>query len=551
MVNTMGRAKGYQTMNRALGSRIALLVLCATFALGATARAVVIVCPIDGEINPSMAVVVERAVEKARVLEASAIVFRIDTPGGRVDSAIEITTSIQKAPCKTIAYIEGMGAISAGAVISYACNVITTTPVATMGAAQPVVLGGPTGMIPAEEKSVSFVRAKIKALADSRGHNRDIAVAMVDKDIELRGMRRDDGTYRVYSVDSAIPFEANPPPARVNESVNPIKKLLDPTNLLPGLPESPAPAPATAPPARSSAPPPEAGTVVFEDGSVLLLERGKLLTLTPEECLKYGVIETTVMSVEEALDFYDVDGREFVAITPTWAEGVYEFLTSPTIAGLLLMLGMGGLYFEVKTPGFGLPGIIGITSLALLFGSNYVLGLTDVIDVILISSGLILIVIEMFVIPGFGVAGVAGILCFIVGIYLSFVNFTFPEYSWQFQQLWDVGYTFVVAMVTFTAMLLATWRLLLKTPFYNMLVLENTQDIVDDYTVQTGEVSEAHMGLHGIASSMLRPTGRGRFGGRNVQVVTRGDFIEAGTPIVIVEADGNRYVVEQTPEDSQ
>lgn len=372
---------------------------------------------------------------------------------------------------------------------------------------------------------------------------------MVDDDIELRGRLNEDGRYSVYSVDSAIPMEPDPVPASDSAPVNPLEKLLDPTNLLPGLPETPKPTPAA--PAATPEVVHEVGTVVFDDDSVLLLARGKLLTLTPEECLKYGVIETTVTSVDDALAFYDIDDREYVMIVPTWAEKVYEFLTSPTIAGLLLMLGMGGLYFEVKTPGFGLPGIIGLTSLVLLFGANYVLGLTDIIDVVLIISGIILIAIEMFVIPGFGVAGVAGILCLMTGFYLSFVNFTFPEYSWHFQQLWDLGYTLVVAMASFSALVFFSWRLLPKTPFYNMLVMSGTQDTVDGYTVQTDEVSEAYTGLRGTASSMLRPTGRGRFGNRNVQVVTHGDFMEAGTPIVIVEAEGNRYVVEEDEEDSE
>jgi membrane-bound serine protease (ClpP class) len=149
------------------------------------------------------------------------------------------------------------------------------------------------------------------------------------------------------------------------------------------------------------------------------------------------------------------------------------------------------------------------------------------------------------------VAGVAGILCLMTGVYMSFVNFTFPEYSWQFQQLWDVGYTLVVAMASFSALVFFSWRLLPKTPFYNMLVMSGTQDTADGYTVQTDEVSEAYTGLRGTASSMLRPTGRGRFGKRNVQVVTHGDFMEAGTPIVIVEAEGNRYVVEEDGGDSE
>jgi membrane-bound ClpP family serine protease len=156
------------------------------------------VCNIKGPVDEGVKVLVQRAVQEANANEAAAIFFRIDTPGGRVDSAIEITKAIETAKLPTVAYIEGMGAISAGALISFACDTIVMTPGTNMGAATPVMMT-PEGATPLGEKEVSFLRAKMRALAESNGHNPDIAQAMVDKDIELRAYTNEQGEYVVFA----------------------------------------------------------------------------------------------------------------------------------------------------------------------------------------------------------------------------------------------------------------------------------------------------------------------------------------------------------------
>ncbi len=497
---------------------------------------IVVVCPITGMIEPSVAVLVDRALEEARELGARAIVFRVDTPGGRVDSAVEIASAIMEAPCQTIAYIEGMGAISAGALISYSCDDMIMTPGSNIGAATPVIASA-QGMLPTGEKEVSFMRAKMRALAEGNGHNPDIAQAMVDKDIELRSYVDGSGQIAVYAITSVSGEE----PKRTQAPASLLEDIL---RRFTGGASPPLEEPEEDV-SQSEIEAPGPGTLVYEDGSEQVLASGKLLTMTPKEAEKYGLIPATVESLDEAVRFYELGDVTYHEIEANWAEMTFGFLTNPTVTGLLLMLGMGGLYFEVKTPGFGIPGLIGVTCLALLFGSHFVLGLTDTIDIVLIASGVILLLVELFILPGFGIAGIAGFACILIGTYLALVDAPIPQYSWDYDRLGDVTYSLAVALGTFFIFVAATWRFLPRTPLYGRLVMAGTQQAEEGYVAQTTEDVEAALGLRGTTISMLRPTGSGRFEGKKLRIVSRGEYIGKDVPVEIVEVEGNRYVVER------
>ena len=177
--------------------RTVLLSVLVLLARGAAGEGFVVVCPVSDLIDDGIAVVVERAVHEAR--EADALVLEVDTPGGLIDAAKDISISIGKARCQTIAYIKGMGAISAGAMISYACDDMIMEPGTNIGAATPVVVG-PQGMQPTGEKEVSYMRGKMRALAERNKHNPGIAEAMVDKDIELRSFLDPQGDWQIFAV---------------------------------------------------------------------------------------------------------------------------------------------------------------------------------------------------------------------------------------------------------------------------------------------------------------------------------------------------------------
>jgi len=530
-------------MIRSVGFILTILLVV----VNAPAFGYVVVCPIEDEVGDGMGVIVDRAVDEAA--DAEAIIFEVDTPGGRVDSAIRISQRILEAPCPTIAYVKGMGGISAGALISYSCQRIIMAPESNLGTAQPVIPSA-EGMMPTGEKEVSFLRAKMRALAERNGYNPDIAEAMVDKDIELRSYVDSSGKLQVFraSQDGSSKEEPDPAPAK-QEATDVIQEMLE--NLPPELdpikdfvkqafPEPPAPdsETKTLPPAPVSL-----------DGAELVLASGKLLTLTAREALEYGVISDIAENLDEVLDSVGHSGAEIRRIVPTWSESLFRFLASPLISGLLLTLGIAGLYVEIKTPGFGIPGTVGIVCFSLFFGSHFIIGLAEWIDLLLIVTGIGLILVEVLILPGFGLVGGAGIACLVFGLYLSLTGVTFPQYSWDYMRLKEAGLSLTSTFLSTCLLFYALVKIFPHTPLYGRIVLSYRQDPKIGYTVQTAKQRDEAVGLKGVATSMLRPTGRGRFGDKTYQVVSRAEFIEKGTPIIIIQVDGNRYVVDKIKED--
>lgn len=528
---------------------IILLALGAVFVLGVVAQSqptpYVMALRLEGMVDDGMSVLVTRAVREAA--DAKALIFIIDTPGGRVDSAINITETILDSPCRTIAFVDGMGAISAGALIAYACDEIVMSPSTNMGAAQPVTFGE-QGMEPLGEKETSFVRAKFAALAEMKGRNPDIAMAMVDKDIELRAYPKPDGTFDIKATSK--PSDSLSSSELADELVNrpeqALKRIVETIfntklpEVKPDKPQTPETTDEKAAPALETPP-------IEANGSILIEPAGKLLTLTPKEAQKYSVIKYIAKDMDDLLWQLGYTNTAIVKITPTWSEDLYKWLISPQITLLLLVIGIGGLYLEFKTPGFGLPGIVGICALTIYFGSRYVIGLADWLDIALVVTGVLLLLVEILLIPGFGVVGALGIVFVLAGVVFSFTftDFSLPQYSWEWDRLEDAGFSLTMTLLCMVVLVVATWKLLPKTPLYGRLVLGDRQLPGTGYTVQPADAVTSTVGQQGVAASMLRPAGRGRFGDKTLQVVSLSEFIEEGTPIVIVQAEGNRYVVDR------
>lgn len=491
----------------------------------------VVVCPVEGMVDRGLAVLIDRAVREAHFAEA--LVLVVDTPGGLVDAAAEIADSLLNAKCQTIAFVHGkMGATSAGALISFACDHILMAPGSSIGTAAPIMMTS-EGALPTSEKEVSFMRAKMRALANAKGHNADIAQAMVDKDIELRAVMVD-GETQVYASNLKASSSGGATPS-VIEIVTSVLKALDGNK-----PSSPARPDDDA----------DSEETILADGVVIVCHSGKLLTLTPEEAKEYGVIDHIASSEKEVFAIFELHEAEIRNLEPTWSEEAFRFLTNPSVAGIIIMIALAGLYLEVKTPGFGIPGTVSVIAFILFFGAQGLIGMADWLDVVLILAGMVLLLLEFFIIPGFGIAGVGGIACIVVGFYLSLTDFEFtlPHYTWEFDQLRNAGYTMGLGIASFTGLAIMLWHLLPRTPVHGMLVLEEAQNQDAGYVVQTEAQCEEAIGQRGVALSMLRPAGRGRFGDKTLSVVTHAEFIEKGTPIKIVQVDGNRYVVDKLEE---
>jgi membrane-bound serine protease (ClpP class) len=268
-----------------------------------------------------------------------------------------------------------------------------------------------------------------------------------------------------------------------------------------------------------------------------VVEKGKLLTLTTTEALKVKTVDFRADSIDEVLKQLNLSGAEVRRGTPNWAENLVRFLTHPIVSSLLITIGLLGIIVEIRAPGFGLPGILGILSIASFFWGHWLVQLAGWEEVLLVASGLLLLVIELFVTPGFGVAGVLGIIALVSGLSLSLIG---SGATWDFT-LRAVGRVALSLLLALAASL-ALLRFLPRLPFGRRLILETGLTAGQGYA-SPPEADRHWLGKDGVAISPLRPAGIADIAGERVDVVSDGEFIETGAQIVVARVDGNRVVV--------
>jgi membrane-bound serine protease (ClpP class) len=268
-----------------------------------------------------------------------------------------------------------------------------------------------------------------------------------------------------------------------------------------------------------------------------LIQKGKLLTLTTEEALKHKVADFRAETLESVLEKLGLAGAQTRRVSPNWAEDLVRFLTNPIVSSLLMTLGMLGIFLEIRTPGFGLPGALGIASLALFFWGHWLVQLAGWEEMLMVGAGLILLVLEIFVIPGFGLAGVLGIGALLAGLSLSLIG---GGATWEFIGI-AVGRVLISVVLALVASLLML-RFLPRLPFGRQLILETGLAAGEGYA-SAPERDSSWLGKRGTAFSMLRPAGIAEIDGERVDVVSDGEFIDAGMAIVVTRVDGNRIVV--------
>jgi membrane-bound serine protease (ClpP class) len=409
---------------------------------------------IGGAIDRGLIPYVKRIVGEAEEHKAVATLVEINTLGGRLDAMIEIRDVILDANVRIIGYVNKR-AISAGALIALACPELYIAPGATIGAATPVDQQGKK----ASEKVVSYARAEFKSTAERNNRPVDLAVAMVDEDVE---------------VDK-------------------------------------------------------------------LVKKGKLLTLTAGEAVANKVADGIYDSLDDLLESLNLKAAIIKSPKTNWAENVIRVLNHPIVSGLLLTIGLLGLITEVMSAGWGVPGTLGLVALVLYFGSHFMVGLAGVQELVLIMIGLVLIVLEAFIIPGFGIAGILGIACLIGGIVMSMLG-TFATPADISNAIWITIGALVLAIVGAFMLL----KLLERRPFWSKISLASKE------SKSSGFVSSAKKpelaGQVGTAITDLRPVGAGLFNDKRLDVVTSGDYIDAGEKIKIIKDEGYRVIVERVKE---
>ncbi|MHC4637096.1 MAG: NfeD family protein, partial [Planctomycetota bacterium] len=333
-------------------------------------KAAVIIC--QGMIDDGLYESIKRRTDMALAEGAEYLIYEIGTYGGLVKSADDISKYfIQDVNKKahTVAYV-ATEAISAGAMISVSCEDVLMNETATIGCSAPVILGG---KLEGEEreKMESFIRATFKRAAEANNYPEVILEAMVTMQIEVYRVRNIWTGDKEFFDGEKLPRDEN------NYDLN---------------------------------------------NKELIVKKGELLTLTASKALEYDVARGLVTDRQGVLDFLEKrDGVVFeeepMILYTIWSEELVRWINSPAVMGILVMLAMLGVYMELNTPGVGLPGLVALICIVIIIGSKYIGGLANWLEIALFVVGVALLVIEIFVLPGFGIAGTLGILFIFMGLF--------------------------------------------------------------------------------------------------------------------------------------
>ncbi len=516
---------------------------------------------IEGEINDVMADSIERRVQEARDQDIRLIIFEMDTPGGSVASALDICSTIKdlSREVHTVAWINPH-AFSAGAMISLACKEIVVSPNARIGDCQPIMVG-PQGV----QAIPDDVKAKMKApvltefrdSAKKRGYDPLLCLAMIEPQREVFWVERigPDGKVlerrfvdraerdRLFGLTGEEATEA--PETRTKETRT--TKTVQGQEVEQTEREIVAQARGIDEQVRSKT---DWETVRKVDNFPVdknpIVAADELLTMTQDEAIAYGFARAKVADWQGLVDLYDVKG-DVQEMTFTWSEQLVNWLTNPIVRGILMTLVLLGAYVEFNTPGVGIAGLVALICLVIFLGAPYLTGLANAWEIILVVLGLVFIGLEIFVIPGFGIAGIAGIVLVLAGLVATFVPeepgipFTLPRFDTTWRGA-KIGLMVMASAMTGSfigAMILS--RYLQKVPYVGRLVAPNPT--AEDISTAEAYPRSAFLGEVGKSVGPLRPAGKADFGGCLVDVVAQSNFIEAGAPVEVIERRGNRIVV--------
>lgn len=491
-------------------SMLSLMPAQTTVPLG---QASVWIIPVKGDIEPSISAFIRRASQNALAKGASTIIYEIDTFGGRVDTALQISSFIGSLKnIRTIAWVrsgpESMGVSwSAGALISLSCQDIVMSSGTSIGAAAPVTVGPDGQMAPTGEKTVSAVRSQMAALAEKNKHPVLLALAMVDQDLEVWDVQVNGENRLVSSVE------------------------------LEGLEKN------------------SANKVVRQN---LVSAKGKLLSLTANEALRYGLARAVADDSSELLQKLNITG-EITELNPSVADQIVTVLTSGAVQTILILLGLVMLFLEINTPGFGIPGVVAIISFVAVFGLNALLGTVGSLELILFLVGVGLLAVEIFIIPGFGITGITGLVLIGLSLVFSRQEFTIPTLPWQWELfgkniiIVSIGIILAIAAIAVIALMGPRLRLFdrltLKTK------IEGTAGGPDPEHAGTSVLEAARvmteaeenygdlLGKRGKAISTLRPSGKAEIDGKVYAVEADGAFIEPKKTVEVIRVRGNRIIV--------
>jgi membrane-bound serine protease (ClpP class) len=273
-----------------------------------------------------------------------------------------------------------------------------------------------------------------------------------------------------------------------------------------------------------------------------VVKKGELLTMDDKEAKELGFSRASVKDLAEALKTVNASQSSMITMKKNWTERFLSVIILFT--PFLMMIGFYAVYLEMKAPGFGAPGITGLICLSLAFGAQYLVGMANYTELLLILLGLVLLGFEVFVIPGFGIAGISGFIFIAIGLVLSLQDFVLPKPSMP----WQGGiFTKNIILVVGAYMFAVVGGLLTFRYVFPRLSLGGhgpyLNASLEHAHADSSEIMRANVGDEAMTLSYLRPSGKIKIGHDVLDAITEGEFIESGTPVTIIRISGNRIIV--------
>lgn len=476
----------------------------------------------SNSINQSTWLYIKNALEHYKKTKPIFVILELNTPGGEVFPAQKISDALKDFDTQydipVVCYINNW-AISAGAMLAYSCRFIVVAKDASMGAAEPIIMGVNSESVPASEKINSALRADFANRALFFDRNPLIAEAMVDKDLILV-IRRGE----IIKLDSESQIRSADP-----------------------------------------------------DPDIVLSPKGKLLTLNAEQLFKYGVADVLLfphktgiitdqelesgkwpankMLLFQAPFFDQIPNATVESYQLEWKERLFAFLGSPLISSLLLLGFILGTYVELSTPGLSLPGIIALTCLILIVLSSFALEIANWLEVILLFIGLAIIAIDLFLLPTFGLLGFVGMLFFFAGLFglllpgLDSINYQVDTNTFnaagQFVLERFVWFSLTLLLGAALILLLARYITPRLAAYSSLVLTGNEQDASRGYIANEDPKLLPQVGTVGEVVATLRPAGKIQIKDTIYEALSNGNFIERGEKVVVVNLDGSSIIVDR------
>lgn len=460
-----------------------------------------------GEITHKLSVYFKNRFAAAKRAGVDLLIIRIDSPGGLKVESLEMAHMLRDCQWAYTVAIISKEAISGGSLVSLGCDEIHIAPTALFGDS------GEIGFDPErlawrliEPKIESYLAGDAANLAASKGRSRELAEAMVDDDAvvytRLIDQLDDDGN------------ELGPPQREFKLAIPDVMEPLDPTWEL--VPES---------------------------------RKERFLTLSGERALELGMAQGTAATLEQLAAEFGFAADQVTVYAPNTTDSVVYFLNRPLVTGLLVLLGLIALYFELSAPGLGAGGLLAGLCAGLFFWSRFLGGTSGWLEVVLFVAGLIFIATELFVIPGFGIPGFTGLALLLASVILASQDFVLPKTDEQWNQLLTSSIVLAGAGAMFVGAAFFISKRMGSLPVFNQMVLAPSPESLPNKTLdEHGKpVAAEHplvaVGDWGKADSLLRPAGRARFGDHSFDVVSDGAFVEQGTQVKVIRIQGNIITV--------